>query len=60
VTAFGPHSLPWWPDTFVVGVFMGLLAAFILMRLTFLTRDVMHFRRAAGLAMRWVGTRLRP
>lgn len=34
VAAFGPNPMAWWPDTFIFGGFMGLLAALVLMRLT--------------------------
>jgi hypothetical protein len=35
------EPMPWWPDTFVFGGFMGALAAFVVMR-------VRHFRHAAA------------
>ena len=29
------EPLPWWPDTVIMGVFMGALASLVLMRFTF-------------------------
>ena len=40
------EPLPWWPDTVVMGVFMGALAAFVLMRLTFAHKAGRHLRNA--------------
>jgi hypothetical protein len=59
-TAFGPHPLPWWPDTFIVSAWMGVLAAFIVMRLTFAGRALRHLGNATWTIVRLVWLHLRP
>jgi len=36
------EPMPWWPDTVVFGGFMGALAAFLVMRLTFARKAAGH------------------
>ena len=46
------EPLPWWPDTAIMGAFMGALASFALMRLLFGHRAARHLGRAAKIAIR--------
>jgi hypothetical protein len=38
ITADGPHPVRWWPDSVIMGLFMGILATLVLLRLTFAHR----------------------
>ena len=40
------EPLPWWPDTAIMGSFMGALAAFVVMRLGFAQRAIRHLWNA--------------
>ena len=46
------EHMPWWPDTFVFGGFMGALAAFVVMRITHARRAVGHLRGAGRAVIR--------
>jgi hypothetical protein len=41
------EPMPWWPDTVVMGAFMGALATFLTMRLAFARRAIRHLGNAA-------------
>ena len=52
--AMTEQPLPWWPDTVIMGGFMGALTAFVWMRLTHARLAVSPFRRAATASRRFV------
>jgi len=51
------EPMPWWPDTFVFGGFMGALAAFVVMRFVFARKAVGHLG-GAGRAVGGAGRAL--
>ena len=46
------EPMPWWPDTFVFGAFMGAFAAFLVMRLTFAWKAMGHLGGAGRALLR--------
>lgn len=44
------EPMPWWPDTVVMGGFMGAFATFLTMRFAFARRAIRHLGNAASLA----------
>jgi hypothetical protein len=51
-TMNGPNPMPWWPDSFIMGGMMGLLAAFAVMRFSFAHRAGVHLRNACAMLFR--------
>jgi hypothetical protein len=43
---FAQDPMPWWPDTFIFGGFIGAMAAFIVMRVWHARKAAKHLRGA--------------